>query len=257
MLGGSRIPSPSLAKVMTMLTGARALGQSVSVAETRWRRDRRFFTVMAAVAALTIFIGFAPTYYLKGAYGAPALPPLVHLHGAVFTAWIVLLAVQTSLIAIRRTDLHRRFGIAGAVLAGLMTLMAPVVATGAVRRGAIPVSFLWVPLSSVVVFPVLVGAALIVRRNPEAHKRLMLIATAELLTVGVGRWPGVRNWGPFWTYGLTDVFLAALIIYDVMTRRRVHPATFWGGLFFVASQPLRVTIGRMDTWLVFARWLTS
>lgn len=240
-----------------MLTGTRTLEKSASVAETRWRRDRRFFAVMAAVAALTIFIGFAPTYYLKRAYGTPTLPPLVHVHGALFTAWIVLLAIQTSLIAIRRTDLHRRLGIAGAVLAGLMTVTAPVVAVAAVRRGVIPASFLWVPMSSVVVFPVLVGAALIMRRNPEAHKRLMLIATAELLTVGVGRWPGVRNWGPFWTYGLTDLFLAALLVYDLITRRRVHPATLWGGLFLVASEFLRVAIGRTETWLAFAQWLTS
>jgi len=127
-------------------------------------------------------------------YPAPPLPPLVHLHGALFTAWIILLLVQTSLVALKRTDLHRRLGVIGAVLAALMTIIMPIVAIAAVRRGAMTVGFLWVPMSSIVVFPALVGAALILRRRPEAHKRLMLIATAELLTVAVGRFPVIRNW---------------------------------------------------------------
>jgi hypothetical protein len=39
---------------------------------------------------------------------------------------------------------------------------------------------------SEIVFPVLVGAALHCRRQRDTHKRLMMIATAEPLTAGVG-----------------------------------------------------------------------
>ena len=62
-----------------------------------WRRDRRFFTGMALAAAVAVFVGFAPTYYLKGAFATPGLRPLFHLHGALFTSWIVLLLVEKHL----------------------------------------------------------------------------------------------------------------------------------------------------------------
>jgi MFS family permease len=153
--------------------------QSSWIPDKRWRRDRRFFTGMAIAAAVSAFVGFYPTYYLKPFYGTPALPPLVHLHGILFTGWIILLITQTSLVAIRRTDLHRRLGVGGAALAGLMTVVGYFTAIGALHRGTMNAQFLVVPLASVVVFPVLVGAALMLRRKPEAHKRLIWIATTD------------------------------------------------------------------------------
>jgi hypothetical protein len=52
-------------------------------------RDRRFFLIMAIASALAVFLGFGRTYYLKGYFATPQLTPLVHLHGAVFTLWMV------------------------------------------------------------------------------------------------------------------------------------------------------------------------
>src|ERR1041384_6930226 len=84
-----------------------------SIMGLRWRRERRFFAGMAIASAVAVLVGFYPTYYLKRFYGTPVLPPLVHVHGILFTVWIVLLITQTSLISGRRTDLHRRLGIGG------------------------------------------------------------------------------------------------------------------------------------------------
>jgi hypothetical protein len=212
---------------------------------------------MALVAVFTVFVGFAPTYYLKNVTGAPPLPPLVHVHGLLFTAWIILLMAQTSLVAMKRTDLHRRLGIAGAVLAGLMTVVAYVTALSALHRGRMTAEFLAVPLTTVVLFPAFVTAALILRRNPEAHKRLMLIATTELLIAAVGRWPVIVGLPPIASYAVTDMFVVALLIYDLLSRRRPHPATVCGGLIFIASQPLRQMLGGTGTWLAFVHWLSS
>ena len=49
------------------------------------RNDRPFYTGMSVASVITVFVGFAPTYYLKGYFGAAPLAPLVHLHGLVFT----------------------------------------------------------------------------------------------------------------------------------------------------------------------------
>src|SRR5262249_46159729 len=101
------------------------------------------------------------------------------------------------------------------------------------------------------------GAALLMRRKPEAHKRLMWIATTELLQAPIGRWPVIWRSTAFVAFGVNDLFLVALIVYDLVTRRRLHAATVCGGAFLVASQVLRTAIGHTDAWLAFARWLTA
>jgi hypothetical protein len=80
-----------------------------------------FFSSMAVLILITVFLGFARTYYLAGVFNANPLPPLLHLHGAAFSSWILLLIVQTSLVAAGRVDLHRRLGLLGffGVSAGL------------------------------------------------------------------------------------------------------------------------------------------
>jgi len=231
-----------------------------SPAARRWRRDRWFFSGMAVLAAAVIFAGFSRTYYLRGVFGRPELSPLLHVHGALFSSWIVLLVAQATLVAARRTDLHRRLGVAGGALAVAMTVMALVVSIDGARRGAaLPgtdvLVFLAVPLATVIVFPALVGSALLLRRQPDAHKRLMLIATTELLSAGVGRLPGITSALGF--FGFTDLFVVALWAYDFLTRGRVHPAALWGGLFLIASQVLRLAISGTDAWLRFATWITG
>ena len=84
--------------------------------------ENLFFSGMALVFLVSVFIGFAPTYYLAGAFKAPLPNLLVHIHGAVFSLWILLLITQTSLIALNRVDLHRRLGMLGFGLACLMVV---------------------------------------------------------------------------------------------------------------------------------------
>jgi hypothetical protein len=227
------------------------------------RRERRFFSTMAIALALTVFAGFARTYYLNGAFSAPfAFNTLLRWHGAAYTAWMLLLVTQTSLVAANRTDLHRRLGAFGAALAVVLVVLGPLVAITRTAhglmadRGVPPLVFLSVPLIGMVAFAALIAAALYFRRNSPLHKRLMVIATLELVTAAVSRLPGVSTLGPIGFFGVTDLFLVALVAYDVVTLKRLHGATLWGGLFFIASQPLRLVIGGSVPWLAFAGWLT-
>lgn len=231
------------------------------VNSARWPQ-RVFFTSMPIAMAVAVFVGFAPTYYLKTAYGTPALTPLYHFHGLLFSLWMALIVSQPALVAARRVNLHRRLGAIGGVLAAVMVLTALAVAVDLGRRGAgppgvPPLSFLAVPLATVIVFPVLIGAALAWRRQPETHKRLMLIGTLELVPAGIARWPGLAAVGPLAYFGVTDLFLVAMLLFDLATRGRPHPATIWGGLFLVASQVLRIVISGTGPWLAFAGWLVG
>src|SRR5215207_9476218 len=100
-----------------------SVGAATSAARTGRRRERLFYTGMAVAFVFTVFAGFARTYFLRPYFGTPALTPLLHLHGVVFTSWLALLLTQTVLVAANRTAIHRRLGVAGAALAVLMVLV--------------------------------------------------------------------------------------------------------------------------------------
>jgi FtsH-binding integral membrane protein len=229
---------------------------------TSRRREHMFYTTMAVVIALTVVAGFARTYYLRPWFVESPLRPLVHLHGLVFTSWIVLFLAQTSLIATDRTWVHRRLGIAGAVIAVLMVLLGTTTAIvgaghGSGPPGVPPLVFLAIPLADMVVFATLVGTGFRLRRRPDVHKRLMLLATISILAAPIARLPLVMKAGPLAFFGLADLFLVACVVYDVATLGRVHRATVLGGLFILASQPLRLMVSGTDAWMIFARWVTG
>jgi len=218
-----------------------------------------FYSGMALAMALTVFIGFARTYYLSSYFGTHttisggALTTLIHVHATLFTSWVLLFIVQTALVATHRVAIHRRLGIAGAVLAALMVSAGCAVAIASARRGSAPpgvdpLSFLAIPLGDMLMFSVFVTLGILLRRNQEAHKRLMLLAFISILAAATARWPGVLAHGPFAFYGMAMLFVAAAVIYDVLTRRRVHPAYIWGGAALAASVPLRLMLSGTPAW---------
>lgn len=226
------------------------------------RGRRRFYIGIALATAITVFAGFAPTYYLRAYYQTTPLGGLRHLHGVVFTAWVLLFLVQSTLVSAGRVAQHRRLGVAGAVLAVLLVVVGTTTAIMAVAEGrgppgVPPLSFLAVPLFDMVMFTGLAATGLWHRRRADIHKRLMTLATISLLGAPIARLPfGAPVVGLPGVFALADLFIVACIVYDLATLRRVHPATLWGGLAIVVSQPLRLAISGTGLWLGFARWLT-
>lgn len=239
-------------------------GITAPARSTGRRRTPLFYSGMAVAVLITVFAGFAPTYYLRSYFGTPPLIPLLHLHGLVFTAWLVLFLAQTLLVAARRTNVHRRLGIAGAVVAVLMLAVGTFTAIiraklSAPPDGASPLIFLTIPLGDMLVFAILVGAGFYFRRRTDVHKRLMLLATISILPAATARLPFafIQQTGPLAFFGLADLFIVPCLIYDLITRGRPHRATVWGGLILVASHPLRLLVGNTHAWLTFATWLTE
>jgi hypothetical protein len=239
---------------------------TLTTTEISLRRERRFFSGMAILLLLACFAGFAPSYYLKSMFGSGPLTALVHVHGALFSAWILLLVVQTSLIAARRVDLHRKLGLAGGVLAvSLLVTGAFVIWNRAITTTpALPhdfiLRFLALSVTALAVFPTLIGLALYFRRNAGAHKRLIMLATIVMTGAAIHRLlihvlsPTVN---PLVFFGATDLFIVALCVFDLASRKRLHPATRWGGLLVVASQIVGVGLAASDGWVALAHRVTG
>src|SRR5690349_18811923 len=134
------------------------------------RYDHYFFSSVAALMLAAVILGFGPSYYFAGVFKAPLPSTIIHVHGAVFTCWILLLIAQTCLASVGRVDLHRRLGIAGFVLVPLMFILGVWAATDSLARvskipGRDPLGFYAIPLVSVLAFAVLMFFALRERRN--------------------------------------------------------------------------------------------
>lgn len=237
----------------------------------RIHSERRFFTGMAIAMTAFVFLGFAPTYYLypivgvESVRGAEPLTPMVHLHAATGTAWMVFLIVQTGLIMGGQSKAHMRNGVIGVALALAIIVLGIAVSLYSARVGRTPpgwtpTGFLAIPLANVVLFGGFIVAALLWRWRPDYHKRLMLIGTMAILVPAGSRFSryylsGILPPGPVGGMILSDLFIAALAAYDLRTRGHLHPATLWGGGGLLLSQPLRILLSETSGWNQFAAWL--
>lgn len=222
--------------------------------------DRRFFTAMAAIILVAAFTGFAPTYYLKPWFDTPALQPMVHVHGALFTLWVLLLLVQALLIRGGRFAWHRTLGQAAFAIAILMVVTGYFVIVGKPRPTAGSRAFIFTPLVTLVLFPLFVAAALRFRRDPATHKRLMLLATLMLLGAAMTRILLFFDINPFpyLHYVVAYVLiLVPLVIYDLVRLGKLHRATAWGGGILIARHALHELVAYTPQWQEAAAWLTS
>lgn len=202
--------------------------------------DRRFYSRMAIALVVLVFLGFAPSFYLRGLVTVPrpnpTLPRAVMLHGLVFTLWMLAIVAQTQLVAARRTDVHMKLGVLTVLLAIAMIPIMYMTAVWGVARNSHPpmtdgLTWTIVPLAVIIPFAVMVWTGWRHRRNPQWHKRAMLSA-AILIVAGpsIGRLPiappTLVGFSILMLLGLA--LFVPLFIWDRRRDGRVHPATWLG-----------------------------
>lgn len=210
---------------------------------------------MSVLMASIVFIGFSRTYFLASYFHAkPLAAPIVHVHAAAFTAWILLLVTQTSLAASGRSDLHRRLGIAGLVLAPIVFVLGAIVATEMLRRlsaaPGVDSSVIYaVALSEIIGFAVPTLFAFRLRKRSAYHKRLIIIGTVAMMTAGFGRWPiHFLLHKPLPAMLCTFSLLGLLVVYDLFSLRKVHRATALGGSWVVCTGLGAIVISTTTAW---------
>jgi hypothetical protein len=214
------------------------------------RRDRLFHTGMAVAFLATTFAGFAPTYFL-----------LLHVHGLVFTAWLVLVVIQSGLIKAERVRLHMTLGIGGAVLVAVMVPLVIMVSLAGFRHGTgglngdDPVVFLIFPIGQALMFGGVMAAAIWKRKNPEIHRRLIIVANAIVISPAISRLPFGGN--PMVSLGLTSLFIVAGMVHDRWSGRRIHPIYIWSAVLLLLSGPVRFALGHTAAWRALALFMAQ
>ena len=240
---------------------------TVNSARAHWTAERRFFTGVAIAMLIVAYVGFARSFFLRPLFPEWPSPsePIFYVHGAFFSAWCVLLVIQAMLVGVGRTDVHRKVGVLGVVIALGMVILGVAGALIAANRPTgfngvpiPPLQFLIVPLFDIAFFSTFFALGVANRTNSQSHKRWMLLATVALLGAAFARWPYVWQIGnPFVYFGLAYLFIVALALWDFRTRGTLHPVTRWGGLALIASLPARLALSGTAAWLAFATWLTE
>lgn len=208
----------------------------------------RFFLIAAALMTLIVFLGFLPSFYLRPYFRTTALPFHLIAHGVIMTAWQLLFLAQTILVARRRTDLHRRLGLIGAVLAFMVVVsgvLTVLLQPGGFKEAEATLPF---PLELLVIgnlfgfamFAVFVTVAIKWRRDTQLHKRMIFWSC--VVTMGPAL-TSVRSLGatlaPFFPMSLPPemalvwVAWGSLLLHDWISARRFHPASVAGGFLIL------------------------
>jgi hypothetical protein len=229
--------------------------------------EHRFY-VGSAVVALVIAAGAFLPGIVNPAARRGAITPLVAVHAAVFAAWLVLYLVQTVLASTGNLRWHRRLGVSGAVLAVAMIVVGYLTTIGMVKRGfdlsgdldrlgpvITQTSF---QLLGLVVFGGLVLAAILNRRRPSVHKRLMWLSVPPLLGAPVVH--AIGHFGlPFAVAPLANLaLLAANPVYERIALGRIHRVTLWGSVLSVVfANFVAGVVAPSAAWQHFVLWLAS
>lgn len=255
---------------------------------TRTAQRSHFYLWMSVAMAATAFLGFVPTFWLPLAQGIPQRIVVIAIHGALFFSWTLFLIVQNWLVISGQVARHRDIGLIGISLATAMTIFGVLAAINSGQRAdalkfaEAGEAFLIVPLSAMLIFAVLVVAAMSTIRRPDWHKRLLLSATAVLLDAAIAR-PFIAyivmggHLPPFQgTAGLAGLpgppppvagvllpalmallFIVVGMVHDRRTLGKVHPAYWWAGGFALAVQLLKIPLSNTAAWHGFARFVIS
>lgn len=225
--------------------------------------DRLAFLFTSCLFLLTAVVGFAPrsAAILNGVLPNPPLS--VHVHAALMSAWLVLLVVQSALIAGRYKYLHMALGLSTLALvpALLLTMVAATLQTfglmQAAGMGEMAANILLLQIRGLALFALFFHRAWQTRRSDKAtHKRTMLLATFVVLDAAVARmdWlPGIDLAqgiaAPLMYHAL---LLLPALLHDRMHLGRVHPAWQAGLALYLPFVLVTCLLWNNPAWQAFA-----
>lgn len=239
---------------------------TVTTAPAGRKASPRIYVPLAILLFILAITGFWATYYRPLLSGNETTPAIIELHAAIFVGWLILLIAQAALAATNRMALHMKVG-RYAMLYGALLVVIGVVATlsaferhlssGNLQRAD---TILFIGLTDMLTFVPFLGAAWWYRRNPELHKRLIVVATTVLLVAPVHRMHWFLGGPPAPAALVLLIWLAPIylgMIHDFVSRRIVHPVYVLGILAVFFMKFWRISIYQSEPWRAVGGWFTN
>ena len=224
---------------------------------------KQIYLGISLVMVAIIAAGFWPSYFGLLLSNELQKELFIHVHALVMVVWMLLFITQIALAATRRVALHLKVGQFG-IFWGMVVLVSGI-ATAVLRFATMRADglveparqFVIWPLMDMVIFAAFFVPAILYRRKPEIHKRLMIVATTNLLVAAVFRAVGLDTLVlhlVFVLLWLSPIFIA--MIYDFKRKRLVHPVYVTGAIVLTVSS-FRDIAATTGMWLAFTQWLAN
>lgn len=233
----------------------------IAGAPQRARVGRDFHLALALTVAAVVAVGFGRTANANLVHPPSPRPPILYIHAAIFTGWVLLFVAQVALVRLRRVAWHRRLGLFGMLLGALMPMVgiATALAMTRLRRAEGSTggeAFLVISLFDMLAFATTFGLAMRWRRRPEYHRRLLVMATCGLTVAAFARFPGGLMPDDAWYLGV-DALLLAAAAHDWRVMRRVHRVYLYGVPALMLGQATAMWIYKSNApaWIAIAEVL--
>lgn len=229
------------------------------------REDRLPSLVWLGLIWLGMIAGFGVDMR-RFLHEVPTPSVVVDVHAFVFTGWLLLLTAQVLLVVGDRVALHRRLGWFTAGWAGLMFVLGlwtAMVAKAPVASGPASPQFLAVNFGSLIAFVLLVAWGVVLRGNPAAHKRIMILSTIAILDPGYGRltgwlWPEPHSMLPWFFYNFYgDMLVLSLMAAWDAWRGRLMKQFALGAVGLIVLEGLQDFLYHWGPWKAFTATLVA
>ena len=206
------------------------------------RNGRYFFVTMSTLFLIMAVVGFTPSYQANYS-GQIHLHWFAHVHGAIMTSWLLVFFTQGVLAAKGNFRFHRKLGLFSVAL-GVLVLLCMITASIRARlQYPAPIGddtwdLILIELYSISLFGLFFTWGMRVRRKLIPHKRLLFFATLILLQAAVDRTrflPGLGD-AIYVRFIYLDTLIIPLVIYDLITTKRVQKITMICSTIIIAIQ---------------------
>ena len=235
------------------------------------KSDRNFFLLFVAICWFGVLMGFVPPSIERWNGNADYPAPLIlQAHAIAFSCWLVLLTVQVGLVRTKRMAVHMTLGLAAF---GLIPVMAVTAFLSEIYSQRFYLdhppnsqAFFIIPIFYLIAFTALAASAVLLRKDPTAHKRLILLATTVIVGAAYTRWIGpplTRLAGDGYvgmlvnTYTATNLILLWAAVHDLRTRSQLHWTYKVAVPAILAGELVTTILYHSPAWLPVARMIVG
>jgi hypothetical protein len=215
--------------------------------------SRYFYLCMSLVLATLVVAGFSRTVNTSLFHANPPRPFLLWIHGVAFSTWIVFFIAQSALVRVRKVSIHRLLGWFGAALATVMVVLGFTIAIIMGRFDTVVLQqkdvqpFLSIPFVDMIIFGTCIALAIYWRKKPDYHRRLVFIASCQLMDAAIGRFDFMFYHALF--FPALDLLILLGMARDWIVDGRVHKIYLYALPPMIVLQSIAVYLWRVNpTW---------